>query len=432
MDPIILGRMPFRLSSTGIPCAILLALVCLLAPVRGNAQEPANYDESKVPAYTLPDPLVCENGRPVRNCRVWERKRRPELLELFSTQVYGRVPGAPAGLHFSVLKVNPDAFDGLATMKEVEVFFDAAQTQSLLLLLYVPNRKDGPAPAFLGINFEGNHATTDDPAVSLPDANRQQRYGKDYVMKERGVQSRRWPLREILSRGYAVATFYRGDVDPDYDDGFQNGVHPLFDTERTATSWGTISAWAWGLSRALDYLETDPDVDGGKVAVIGHSRLGKTALWAGATDPRFALVISNDSGCGGAALSRRRFGESVERINRVFPHWFCDNFNAYNNNEGALPVDQHELMALIAPRPLYVASASEDLWADPDGEYLSLIYAAPVYRLYGFGAVSDPRMPAPGTSLKVGRTAYHRRPGPHDIVLYDWTRYMDFADRFLK
>jgi len=320
-------------------------------------------------------------------------------------------------------------------MKEVEVFFDAEEKGSLVLLLYVPNKKDGPAPAFLGANFRGNHATTDDPGVSLPDEAHLRGYGKDYALDPRGSQSERWPYREILSRGYAVGTFYRGDVDPDYDDGFRNGVHGVLDgdTPRDGASWGTISAWAWGLSRALDYLETDPDVDASRVAVIGHSRLGKTALWAGATDPRFAMVVSNDSGCGGAALSRRIYGETVPVINKAFPHWFCGNFKAYGGRENTLPFDQHELMALIAPRPLYVASASEDQWADPHGEYLSLVYAASVYRLYGYDAVSDPMVyPEAGFQAVSGRTAYHQRPGAHNILLYDWTRYMVFADKFLK
>ena len=421
-----------RILLTGGMTALLLVLSCLV-PVPARGQQP-NYDESKVPSYTLPDPLVRENGKAVRSRRAWERKRRPELLSLFSDQMFGVVPPAPEGLHFKVVKVVSDAFGGLATMKEVEVCFDADETQSLLLLLFVPNAASGPVPAFLGINFRGNHATTDEPYVSLPSEERMRRYGPDYQCDPRGVQQRRWPYRDILSRGYAVATFYTGDVDPDYHDGFHNGVHGLLDGDkpRTGSSWATISAWAWGLSRALDYLETDPDVDGAKVAVIGHSRLGKTALWAGATDPRFALVVSNNSGCGGAALSKRCFGETVGRINQVFPHWFCDNFKQYGGKEDTLPFDQHELLALIAPRPLYVASASEDLWADPHGEYLSLIHAAPVYRLYGEDAVTTPEMPAPGEGRMAGKTAYHLRPGPHDINIYDWSRYMDFADRFLK
>lgn len=460
------------------------------------------YEEADVPAFDLPDPLVGENGRPVRSVRDWERHRRPELVDLFEREMFGRAPGVPAGFHCRVLSTDPSAFGGLATRKEAGVYFTADEQAYLRLLLYVPNDRTAPAPAFLGPNFFGNHTTTDDPSVTPGDT---LRYGHDLVWYPRGYHARRWPYEEILRRGYAVATFCCADVDPDYDDGFRNGVHGVFDgcsdgsPVRDPSAWGTIAAWAWGLSRALDYLKTDPDVDGSRVAVVGHSRLGKTALWAGALDTRFAMVVSNDSGCGGAALSRRRFGETVRRINTHFPHWFCPRFHDYNDCEDLLPIDQHELLALIAPRPLYVASASEDRWSDPHGEYLSLLGAAPVYALYGIEALDGsetagggealgdgepldgrkalegnetagcgeafgdgepldghkalegnaiptvpadgsvslsgpgaPALPPVGTDLSRGRTGYHLRPGKHDIILYDWQRYMDFADRWLR
>ena len=395
-----------------------------------------NYDEAKVPEYELPELLRLSNGKPVKDVGTWEKLRRPELLKLFEEQMYGIAPETPAALHFRLLSEDPSAFDGLATRKEVKVCFDEAETEYLTLLLYIPNMQPGsslkrraPAPCFLGINFFGNHTTSTDPGVSMPDISR---YRTDFKRDPRGSQSQRWPIETILGRGYAVATFCCEDVDPDVDDGFRNGVHGLLGPKPHSDSdWGTLAAWAWGLSRALDYLQKDPDIAGDRVAVFGHSRMGKAALWAGARDLRFAMVISNASGCGGAAISRRRYGETLRRINIRFPHWYCGNFHRYGDNESEMPFDQHELLALIAPRPLYIESGSEDRWSDPYGEYLSLIAASPVYRLYGFDTFTDPQLPPVETPQTKGRTGHHIRAGKHEILLYDWQQYLDFADRLL-
>jgi hypothetical protein len=404
-----------------------------------DAQPPGtNYDETKVPKYTLPDPLVTLDGTKVTTLRQWRDVRRPELLKLFESEVYGRSPGKPQDMTFDVTSVEKQALGGKAVRKEVTVHFDKRKEgPKMHLLIYLPPETKGPVPAFLGLNFRGNHAIHSDPGITLSTAWMPNDPKKGYennraTEKSRGSTSSRWAVETIVERGYALATIYYGDIDPDFHDGFQNGVHPLFykegQTKPADDEWGTIAAWAWGLSRALDYFETDRDIDAKRVAVMGHSRLGKTSLWAGAQDERFAIVISNNSGAGGAALSKRIFGETAAHLNKSFPHWFCGNFKKYSGKEEDLPVDQHMLVALIAPRPVYVASAQEDLWADPRGEFLSLHHAEPVYRLLGTDGLGGAAMP--DLNRPVHRTmGYHHRTGKHDVTEYDWLRYLDFADK---
>ena len=400
-----------------------------------------NYDESKVPKYTLPDPLVCADGTKVDSAKVWTEKRRPEILALFEKYVYGKAPGRPVAVKYEI-EEDDQALDGRAVRKQVAITLsNNGKSLRLDLLVYLPAGRSKPTPVFVGLNFGGNHTIHADPGIRLSSSWMRSSRNLPGVVDHRateaarGKSSRRWPIEKILQRGYGVATMYYGDIDPDFDDGFQNGIHPLFykpgQSAPAADEWGSIAAWAWGLSRAMDYFETDEDIDHKHVAVMGHSRLGKTSLWAGAGDQRFAMVISNDSGCGGAALSRRAFGETVKRINTSFPHWFCDNYVQFNDNEDKCPVDQHMLIALIAPRPVYVASAEKDPWADPRGEFLSAKHAESVYRLLGAGGLDAEDMPALDQAV-MGTISYHIRTGGHDVTEYDWQRYMDVADRSFK
>ncbi len=415
----------------------LTMIFSCLSPAVGQQRFVPNYDEAKVPKYELPDPLLLENGRRVTDARTWVTQRRPEILELFTTQVYGRSPAPRKDMHFEVTDVDKNALGGKALRKQVTVYFSADRHGPQMdILIYLPAKAKGPTPTFLGLNFYGNHTINADPGIKLS-TSWMRSGGKGIVdnratEQSRGTSSSRWAVDMIVDRGYGLATIYYGDVDPDFHDEFRNGVHPLFykdgQTKPTAEEWGSIAAWAWGLSRAVDYFETDDDVDHEKIAVMGHSRLGKTSLWAGAADKRFAIVISNNSGCGGAALSLRRFGETVGRINTSFPHWFCDNFVKYNNHEEELPVDQHMLIALMAPRPVYIASSAQDRWADPRGEFLSGLNADAVYRLLGTDGIGVSKMPELGQPV-ISTIGYHIRPGGHGVKDFDWKAYLDFADK---
>ena len=371
-----------------------------------------NYYEDKVPNYTLPVILTSKDGLEIASSDLWNKIRRPEILELFRKNIFGRVPDTKYSETFKLLSLDSSVFERTATQKEILISIESGgKLLSFNLTLFTPNNVKQPVPSFLLI----------DPWFSESNTPR---------WKQKGNY---WPVEEALARGYGMAIFDASQLDPDNFDNFKNGIHAILDKNpRPDDAWGTLAAWAWGASRCMDYLVTDRNVAADKIAVVGHSRAGKTALWAGAEDTRFAMVISNESGAGGAALARRRFGETVARLNSSFPHWFCTNYIKYSNNEIALPVDMHMLLALIAPRALYIDCADEDLWGDPHGSYISLYNAVPVFKLLGWNSSIPESMPPLNKQVISGRVGFHIRDGVHNMLLKDWSWFMDFADIVLK
>ncbi len=384
----------------------------------------------------LPDPLVMLDGRRVTTKDQWGKERRTELLRLFQHYMYGYLP-EPAKITANVERTDPRALGGKATLKEVTISFGPKGTPPIHLLLVVPNERKGPAPVFVGMNFCGNHAVLNDPAIRLPTAwmypNRKGVKNNRATDAGRGTEIDTWALDQSIARGYAVATFYSGDVDPDQKD-VREGVQPHLRKagllKSGADEGATIAVWAWGIHRAVDYLVTDQDLESKRIAVVGHSRLGKTALLAAAFDERIALAIPHQAGCGGTAPSRTKNpkAETVKRINTSFPHWFNARFKEFNDQVEKLPFDQHCLAALVAPRPLLYTNAQEDQWANPDGQFELLQAADPVYRLLGTDGLAAKKMPEPG-KLIASTLGYSIRPGRHSMTREDWKVFLDFADR---
>jgi len=402
------------------------------------AQQPADtlYDEAKVPQYSLPGLLTLKDGGQVRDAKTWTAKRRPEILEMYRTDVFGRAPAKAQHASFHVDSVDKQALGGHAVRKLVTITFADGDTPKAHLQVYLPAAAKKPAPLFLALTFSPNAAVTADPGAPLGDQWVRDPNTKEFVKqpateRTRGLSAQQWQLDKILEHGYGLATMYYYEIEPDFVGGMKYGIRPHFfkpgQTEPAPDEWGAIAAWACALSRAMDYLETDKDIDAKRVGVMGHSRLGKTALWAAADDPRFSLVISNESGEGGAAISRRDYGERTKDLNARFPHWFCGNFKKYSEHEDQMPFDSHFLLALAAPRGLYVASAEEDRWSDPRGEFLGAVHASPAWELFGKKGIGTDAFP--GLHQPVGNTVmYHIRAGKHDVTAYDWEQYLKFAD----
>ncbi|MFO0903376.1 MAG: acetylxylan esterase [Pirellulales bacterium] len=385
----------------------------------------------------LPDPLVMLDGTRVTTPAEWMQKRRPELQALFQHYMYGKLPAKPQRWVVEGPSFEDAQFlDGKATLREDTLaFYGPDLSQRLRVLVIRPNRA-GPVPMFVAMNFCGNHTVVADPRVQIPTSwvypscagvvdNRA-------TEKGRGGQAEVWNVDLIVSRGYGLATFYSGDIDPDTPD-FADGIEPSFykpgQTKPGPDDAGAISAWAWGYHRVVDYLlaTSSLQVDPRRIAAVGHSRNGKTTLLAAALDDRIALAIPHQAGCGGTAPSRGKVGESVKQINDRFPHWFCDEFTRFNDEPARLPFDQHCLAALCAPRPVLFSNAVEDVWANPDGQFEVLKAAEPVYKLLNAGGLDASRPPEVNQLIK-SKLGYFIRPGKHSMNRQDWQAFLDFAD----
>ncbi|NBC66331.1 MAG: alpha/beta hydrolase [Bacteroidetes bacterium] len=390
---------------------IFTYLFFTLITFKGLAQDyELNYDESKVPEYTLPLILETQEGEQVTTVRDWRNTRRPEIMGLYEELVYGQIPSHFDAIEFDLINENPSAIEGTATLKEVDITVTRnGNSVTIRMNLFIPNAVEGAAPAFLLINHR--------PAENIDPT--------------RAVQTDFWPVERVIPKGYAMASFHVGDVADDDKETWHHDIVDKLYPEQLNRPDGmkALGGWGWGAMRLMDYFERDSDINEDQVVLIGHSRGGKSALWTAANDERFAIVVSNESGCGGAALYKREFSETIKLLNDVRPHWFCDNLEQYNDREADLPVDQHMLIASIAPRPVYVGSAEEDLGADPKGEFLALKHGSEVYeKIYHLPVNVPEDMPAVNQPIIESYTGYHIRSGEHDLDLYDWDQYIKFAD----
>lgn len=413
--------------------ALLLGfLVNAQTPATKPALPPGNYDEAKVGTYKLPDPLVLQDGQPVRDRAIFIEKRRPEIVKLLEENQYGRSPGALKATTYDVFDKGTPAFGGKALRQQVTVRFSPeASSPKMDVAVYVPAAATGPVPLLLCLNFSANSNVIDDPGLKAGEVWSRE---KKRVPAEQGMKFGHLPVEAILAHGMGVAAIYYGDIEPDFAGGFPYGVRHLFAAEGSQLKpddWGAVAAWAWGLSRALDYLQANPKIDPKRVALFGVSRLGKAVLWAGARDTRFALVIASCSGEGGAALSHRIYGETVRNVNKAFPYWFCTNYLKYGDRINELPVDSNLVLALLAPRPVLLQTGSEDLWSDPRGEFLAAVAAGPVFQLLGAQPLGTDQMPPVGQPI-LHTLGYYEHDGGHGALPSDWDQFFRFIEMHLS
>lgn len=434
--------MSFKRLLTMISVALMIVSVSCIAqgqvadsPDDTVAGIPVNYTEANVGDYVLPDPLVLAGGQKVRDVETWYQKRRSEIVKLFEENQYGRSPGHPEDMSFEVFDKGTPAFEEKAVRRQVTIYFSKEKSGPKMdLLIYLPANTDKPVPMLLNISFSANSLTVTDPGVKEGTIwNRK----KQRVPASQGRRFGSLNVMPVLEKGFGITTVYYGDIDPDFEGGLPYGVRSLYlkpgQTERAPHDWGAIGAWSWGLSRALDYLETDDSVDAKRVAIMGVSRLGKTVLWAGAIDQRFAMVIDSCSGEGGSALSRRNYGETIAHLVEPsrYPYWFCPNYQTYGDRVDQFPVDAHMLLTLIAPRPVLLITGNKDKWADPKGTFLSAVAAGPVYDLLGKQGLGTNDLPLAGEPI-LNDIGFYMHNGGHGPDPSDWGVILKFMQLHLK
>ena len=399
-----------------------------------SAGFPVNYEEDSIKPYTLPDVLTMSNGQKVKNENDWMNKRRPELVKLFEEIEYGKMPPKPKDLSFNVFDKGTPAFNGTAIRKQVTIYFTKDTLHKMDLLIYLPANAKKPSPLLFTISFVANNQMINDPGVKMGEI--WTRDGK----KMKADQPSRFgqiDIHSIINAGFGFATVYYGDIEPDFKQGIKYGIRSAYlkpgETDVKPDEWGAISAWSWGLSRAMDYFETDKQIDAKRIALQGTSRLGKTVLWTGAHDPRFKMVIASCSGEGGAAISRRDYGENIKHLtdtSRYF-YQFAANYHSYANDVNKLPFDAHMLVALMAPRPLLLQTGNTDYWSDPKGEFLAAVAAEPVYKFFGEKGPGITEMPEASDSTHLNKLGYYIHNGGHGTIPSDWTLFIDYMKKYL-
>ena len=398
---------------------------------------PVNYNEDSVGTYTLPELLKTTDGKPVTTARQWNEKRRPELLRLAEENQFGKMPPRPKDLTFHAFDKGTPAFNGKAIRKQVTVYFTKdTSDHKMNLLIYLPAKAGKPVPLLMNISFAAYNQMIEDSGLRVGEIWNKE--GKK-VKADKPTPFGKLNVEQFLDAGIGFATVYYGDIEPDFKDGLPYGIRKTYlkpgQPEPDANEWGAIAAWAWGLSRAMDYFEADKQIDSKRIALQGASRLGKTVLWAGIRDLRFKMVIASISGEGGAALARRNYGETIRHISDPsrYLYQFAPNYHGWAKKVNAMPIDAHMLVALMAPRPLLLQTGSTDYWSDPKGEFLSAVAAAPVYQLFGETApAASAEMPAAGdTSLLMNHLGYYMHEGGHTVLSEDWKLFVRYMQKFL-